>query len=164
MNTRSKAILGLILVGMFLLVSAVLAQTSTSGANIDKLYGSWNVEVMTVNQPGADGSHRFPALLTFGDEGSVITDEPPSLGETSGHGNWISNEDGSISYTFVGMFSDGQGAYTGKLKVVGTLQYDSAADTWKGPFKIDAFDADGKVVGSDTGTFDMARITVEMLE
>ena len=164
MNTRSKAMLGLILVGMFLLVSAVLAQTSTSGANIDKLYGSWNVEVMTVNQPGADGSHRFPALLTFGDEGSVITDEPPSLGETSGHGNWISDEDGSISYSFVGMFSDGQGAYTGKLKVVGSSDLIPPQTLGRDDSGSMLFDADGKVVGGDTGTFDMARITVEMLE
>ena len=163
MTNKNKIIVFIFtLVAAFLLLSNVLAQTGSS--NLEKLYGSWNVVVMTVNQPAADGSHKFPALITFGDEGNVIADEPPSLGETSGHGNWISNDDGTVSYTFVALFSDGKGTFAGKLKVVGNLQYDSASDTWKGPFKIDAFDTGGKVVGGDTGTFDMARLAVETLD
>jgi hypothetical protein len=161
MKNRNKIMASVIaLVAALLLLSTALAQTS---GGKEKLYGSWNVEVMTVNQPQADGSHKFPALLSFGAEGVVIADEPPGPGETSGHGNWITNDDGTVSFTFTALFSE-EGAYSGKLKVVGKLQYNSEADTWQGPFKIDAYDADDKVVGGDTGTFDLARMAVESLD
>lgn len=163
MNKTKIMIYACVLIAALVLLSTTLAQTTDSGANAEKLFGSWNVEVMTVNQPQADGSHKFPALVTFGDEGSVIAVEPPGPGETSGHGNWISNDDGTVSFTFIALFSE-EGAYAGKLKVVGSLQYDSGTDSWQGPFKIDIFDADDKVVAGDTGTFDMARMAVETLD
>jgi hypothetical protein len=162
LNKTKIIVFVLMLAAALLFLSNALAQTGN--INVEKLYGSWNVVVMTVNHTTADGGHTFPALLTFGDEGNVMADEPPGPGETSGHGNWINNDDGTVSYTFIALFSGDEGAYAGKLKVVGTLQYDSAADTWQGPFKIDIFDADDKVVAGDTGTFDMARMAVESLD
>ncbi|MCK6576737.1 MAG: hypothetical protein L6Q98_01390 [Anaerolineae bacterium] len=161
-NINRKIISAIIMAAMFLILTGALAQAGS--ANVETLYGSWYAEIMTVNQVQADGGHTFPALLTFGAEGTLVVDEPPLLGETSGHGNWISNDDGTIVYTFVALYSDGAGAYTGKLKVVGTLQYDSAADTWQGPFKIDIFDADDNVIAADTGTVDTVRIAVESLD
>ena len=82
---------------------------------------------------------------------------------TSAHGNWISTDDGGAAYTFVGLFSGEDGTHAGKLKVVGTLQYDASADTWQGPFKIDVFDADDQPIASDHGTFNLTRIAVETL-
>lgn len=164
MNNRRNLIVLVILISTLVLAAFSLTQSAADSPNMEKLYGSWNVEVMTVNQPQADQSHTFPALLTFGDEGTVIADEPSAPGETSGHGNWVGNDDGTVSYTFQALYSGDEGAYSGKLKVVGTLQYDSATDTWQGPFRIDIFDADDQVVAGDTGTFDMARMAVEALE
>jgi hypothetical protein len=160
MNKRRHWMILALGVGCILVVSAlVMAQTSASSANMDQLYGSWHVEV-TLPAQGA----TFPALITFGAGGSVITDEPPSPGETSGHGNWTSAEDGTVSYTFVALFSGEEGAYAGGLKVVGTLQYDANTEGWQGPFKIDGFDADGQTTFSDTGTFVLTRIAVESLD
>ena len=140
-----------------LLIAAIThAKTPDNSA---KLSGSWTMVVTTVNQ-----GVTFPALLTFTADGALIADEPPSPGETSGHGNWMSGDDGSAAFTFVSLFSGEGGVYAGKIKVVGTLQYDASTDSWQGPFKIDGFDADEKATISDTGTFTLTRIKVESMD
>lgn len=91
-------------------------------------------------------------------------DEPPSPFETSGHGNWISTGRRDVAYTFVALIGSAEGPLSVKLKVVGTLRFDSAKDTWNGPFKIDGFDPGGNVIFSDRGTFSLTRIAVERLD
>ena len=156
---RNVVILALGIVSVLLFSTFAIGGTAADSPNMEKLFGSWNAEVTVVAQ-----NATFPALLTFGAEGSVIADEPPSPGETSGHGNWVSSGDGQAAYTFVALYSGEGGAYAGRLKVVGTLQYDASADTWQGPFKIGVFDADGQVTLSDQGTFNLTRIAVEPLD
>ena len=156
---RNIAIVALGLVCVLVFSSVVLARTSADSSNMDNLLGSWNAEVKVESQDAS-----FPALLTFGAGGTVVTDEPPLTGETSGHGNWSSSSDSEVAFTFVALFSGEEGAYNGNLKVVSTLQYDASADSWQGPFKIDVFDADGQVLFSDRGPFSLTRIAVESLE
>jgi hypothetical protein len=158
-NKRKLVIIVLVVISALLVAAFAVAQSGDIGAAAENLFGSWNTQVTTVTQ-----GHTFPALLTFGAEGSLITDEPGAPGETSGHGNWISNADGTVSHTFIALYSDQEGNYAGRLKVVGTLQYDAGTDTWQGPFKIDGFDAQDQVAFSDTGTFDLTRIEVESMD
>lgn len=157
-NYRRFAILALGLITVFLFASFVIAQTGDDSGDLEKLDGSWNVEV-TVESQGA----TFPALITFGADGSIVADEPPLPGETSGHGNWVRNDDGQAAYTFEALYSGDSGEYAGKLKVVGTLQFDASTEAWQGPFKIAVFDADGQATYSDQGTFHLTRISIESM-
>jgi hypothetical protein len=128
--------------------------------NQEKLLGSWNVAVTTPNQG------TFPALLTFTADGSVIGAESPNPFESSAHGSWVRSDQGEVAYTFVALFGSQEGKNTGKLKVVGTLHFDDDGDKarWRGPFKIDVFDASGQVIFTDQGTFSLTRIAVESLD
>jgi hypothetical protein len=126
--------------------------------NQEKLLGSWNVAVTTPNQG------TFPALLTFIADGSVIGAESPNPFESSAHGSWVRNDQGEVGYTFLALFGSQEGKNTGKLKVVGTLQFDAGTANWSGPFKIDVFDASGQVIAADRGTVSLMRIAVEPLD
>jgi hypothetical protein len=123
------------------------------------LVGSWNVVVTTEAQ-----GTTFPALLTFGGDGTMIADEPPSPFETSGHGNWVRTGRHEAAYTFVALVGSAEGPLSATYKVVGTLQRDAGSDTWSGPFKIDVLDPAGQLVFSDRGTFSLTRIAVEPLD
>ena len=116
------------------LATAAPAKTGT----LDQLVGSWAVEVTVVKQDAV-----FPALITFTSDGIVLTDEPPSPFETTGHGAWVATGPDSADYTFVALIGSESGALSAKIKVTGSLKMDAAADTWAGPFKIQVVDADG---------------------
>ena len=122
-----------------------------------ELLGSWHVEITTPTQRG-------PGLLTFTADGSVIADESPLPFESTAHGAWVSRGPRDVAYTFVALMGSQEGKNAGKLKVVGTLQFDVGTASWRGPFKIDVFDAGGQVTYADRGTFDLTRIAVESLD
>ena len=122
-----------------------------------ELLGSWHVEITTPTQGG-------PGLLTFTADGSIIGDESPSPFESTAHGTWVSRGPQDVAYTLVALMGSQEGKNTGKLKVVGTLQFDAGAASWRGPFKIDVFDASGQVTFADRGTFSLTRIAVEPLD
>ena len=162
MNNRRRY-LGSILkaIGALLLAAFAIAQTVHANENSrqEQLVGAWNVEVVTVGQ-----GTTFPALLTFAADGGLIADEPPSPFETSGHGNWVSTGRREVAYTFIALIGSAEGPLSAKLKVVGTLRFDRASDSWNGPFKIDILDPSGNVILSDQGTFTLTRIAVERLD
>jgi len=124
-NKRMFAVPILKVIGALLLAAFAIAQTAQADANNrhEKLFGAWNVEVVTVGQ-----GTTFPALL------------------------------------IVALIGSAEGPLSTKLKVVGTLRFDSATDSWNGPFKIDGFDPSENVIFSDQGTFSLTRIAVERLE
>ena len=124
----------------------------------EKLYGSWNVAVATPDQG------TFPALLTFGSDGSVIGDESPLPFETSGHGNWVMDDDGEVAFTFIALLGSQEGKNTGKIKVVGTLRFDASTSGWNGRFKVEVFDTSGQVTFTDRGTHTLTRIEIESLD
>ena len=162
MNTRRTLVVSALGMIVALLLSALaIAQTAQADAKDRQVkpIGSWEVVVTAVGQ-----GTTFPALLTFNDDGSMLADEPPSPFETSGHGNWISTGRRDVAYTFVALIGSAEGSLSVKLKVVGTLHFDSTNNTWSGPFKIDGFDPSGQVILSDHGTFSLTRIAVERLE
>ncbi|RLT40510.1 MAG: hypothetical protein DWI57_08365 [Chloroflexi bacterium] len=124
----------------------------------EKLFGSWNAAITTPDQG------TFPALLTFTADGIVIADESPLPFETSGHGNWIMRDDGEVALTFIALVGSPEGPNAGKIKVVGTLQFDAATAGWNGRFKVELFDASGQVTLTDRGTHSLTRIAVESLD
>ena len=149
------------MVAALLLATLAIAQTTQAGENErqEKLLGSWNAVTTTVTQ-----GTTFPALLTFAADGGMIADEPPSPFETSGHGNWVSTGRRDVAFTFVSLIGSAEGPLSVKLKVIGTLRFNSANDSWSGPFKIDVIDPSGQVTFSDRGTFSLTRIAVERLD
>ena len=160
MNRKRKMIMIVLgLISILLIAGFSVAPATQAGADnrSDKLHGSWNVVVTT------SGQGSFPALLTFTGDGSVLADESPAPFESTGHGNWVNRGRGEVGYTFVALYGSEQGANTGKLEVTGTLRYNEGADTWRGQFKIDIFDAGGQLTFSDRGAFSLTRIAVEPL-
>ena len=122
------------------------------------IVGSWSVAVTTPSQG------TFPALLTFTSDGTVAGAESPGPFESSGHGSWVSRDNGEVAYTFLSLFGSSESKNTGKLKVIGTLQQDGSSSTWHGPFKIEGYDANGGVTFNDRGTFTLTRIEIELLD
>lgn len=158
-NKRKLVMFALGLISILMLTAFLVAPVTQVNADnrSDRLHGSWNVVAAT------PGQGAFPALLTFTGDGSVLADESPAPFESTGHGNWVNRSHGEVGYTFVALYGSAQGVNTGKLKVTGTLQYDEGADAWRGPFRIEIFDASGKLTFSDRGTFNLTRIAVESL-
>ena len=160
MKSRNRKLVVSVFGIVAVLLIGILAVGQTVQASPGSIFGSWSVVVTTVGQ-----GVTFPALLTFTSDGSVLADEPPAAGETTGHGNWLRGSHGQVNLTFVSLYSDpATGAYAGKLKVVAELQRDPGDDGWSGPFKITVFDPGDQVVFSDTGTFTLTRIAVESLD
>lgn len=130
------------------------------GNHLHKLVGGWSVDTTVEIQQAT-----FPSLMTFTSDGIVLTDEPPSPFETTGHGNWVATGPRSAAFTFLALIGGGpDGQLSVSLKIVGKLQYDARADNWSGPFKIQGFDQDGIELFADRGTFSGTRIAVETLD
>ena len=161
MNRKHKMVMFVVGLSSIMLLAAFIVAPATqvnADNRSDKLFGSWDAVVTTEIQ-GA----TFPALLTFTSDGSVITDEPPSPFETSGHGNWIKTGPGQVAYTFMTLVGSAEGPLSAKYKVVGTLKLGSDKESWSGPFKIDILDPNGQMIFTDHGTFSLTRIAVEPL-
>jgi hypothetical protein len=124
---------------------------------LERLTGSWNVEIATAEHGGG------PGLMTFTSDGIVMGDEAPLPFETAAHGNWIASGAGQAAYTFVAFIGNAEMKPPSRLKVVGELVYDAAADAWRGPFQIEIVEADGQRSLADHGTMSGTRIAVERL-
>ena len=117
--------------------------------------GSWNVEINVVNQ-----NATFPGLVTFFNDGNMLTDEIPSPLETSGHGSWINTRKNQGAYSFVFLMgnTDPTGPWM-KGTLYGQVNYDPKADTWNGEFTIQIVDQYGNEILKDVGTMNGTRIT-----
>jgi hypothetical protein len=143
-----------VLIGVLVITQFVLASPNKQP---EGLLGSWNIDVFL-----EEADVHFPGLLTFSADGSLFADEP-AVNETTGHGNWLMGNRGQVKYTFVALNSDSTGQYTGRLKLIGTLQRDEGKETWSGPFRITIYDANDLEVLVNNGTFILTRIAVEEL-
>lgn len=135
---------------------AVAPPSLQANQRLAKLVGSWQVETTVVQL-----AVTFPALFTFTSDGILITDEPPTPFETSGHGNWVATGPATADFTFLALIGSAEGALSATLKVVGSLQYEGSNDTWAGPFTIQVTDATGTEILADQGTFKGTRIAIE---
>jgi hypothetical protein len=98
MNNQRKYVVSVLAASGILTILAfgVVQTTRASSDNrVEKLRGSWNVEVTTPTQG------TFLALLTFITDGSVIADESPTPSESTGHGSWVGTGNRAAAYTFV---------------------------------------------------------------
>jgi hypothetical protein len=153
-NRILSVVLGAGLIFFAGLMAFLTVPTSVGEAKSKDLVGSWNIEI-TVNQQGA----VFPGLVTFFDDGNVLTDEVPSPLETSGHGSWVSTGKDEAMYTFIFLMGIPDAADWLKGTVSGTVEYDPQVDQWNGPFTITLVDQDGNTALDDTGTMTGTRIS-----
>jgi hypothetical protein len=156
MNTKRIRLISILVVGLILagmLAYQILAVRNAMAAS-KSLVGSWNVEVTVVQQNSV-----FPSLMTFYNDGNLITDETPSPLETSGHGDWVRTGPNKAAYTFVFLIGSTEPGQWLKGTVSGEVNFDPRKDTWNGPFTIKIVDQDGNEVLSDTGTMDGTRIS-----
>lgn len=159
---RKQWLIGLVVLLLLLSLSTVgCVQPPALAAQprLERLVGSWQVETTVVKQAAA-----FPSLFTFTDDGIVIADEPPSPFETSGHGNWVATGADTADFTFLALIGSAEGPLASTIKVVGSVNYDSNADTWDGPFIVRVTDAEGAELLLDQGTFQGTRIAIEKTE
>jgi hypothetical protein len=141
--------IGIILLGV-LGFQALGAETVM--ADSKSVVGSWNVTITVINQ-----NAEFPGLVTFFNDGALLTDETPVLYETSGHGAWVKTKPNEAAYTFSFLYGSESGAWM-KGTVSGKAVYDSKLDQWSGPFTIQIVDQGGNEILSDTGTMQGTRI------
>jgi hypothetical protein len=152
------SVLGVMIVLLISVVAITQIVQASPGSQPENIFGAWSAAGTATTVP-----EGFPVLLTFTAEGSVLGDEPAAH-ETTTHGNWVRGSHGEVRYTIWGLNADPDGVYTGKFKVVGTLQLDPGKQTWSGPFKITGYDTSNQVTYTDTGTFKLTRIAVERLD
>jgi hypothetical protein len=160
MNLQRKLAPGASRVIAVLMIAAftvALTGCATVDTGLQKLSGSWNVAVVSKLQG------PFPGLLTFTADGGLIGDPPPIGTESTSHGNWLRTSPTAAEYTFVALITNDKRVVTANLKVVGTLDYDAASDSWSGPYKLTISALDGSVLASDGGTFRLTRVAVEKL-
>jgi hypothetical protein len=144
---------------MLVSASATAPRSALADQGVNRLPGSWRVEITTK----AQGS--FPGLLTFTSDGAVIATESPGPFESPGHGNWV-RRGRDVDLTFLVLFGSaaGGGRNTGSAKIVSTLHFDAHAGGWTGLFKIQVFNAAGGLVFDDCGEFRLTRIEVETFD
>jgi len=154
----SKRRIALYIGVMLVLVVGILAMTSfvlaDSNRKPEKLIGAWYIDLLP------DGGTPGHALCTFFADGAVQEDET-GTGVSSGHGIWVMDKQGKVRFTFAELWWNVENdAYTNKFVVSQALKYDTASDTWSGPFKATIYDADGGVVAEPTGTAKFTRIAL----
>ena len=126
----------------------------SSGEGSKDVVGAWLVKGNTAIQG------QFNVLMTFHSDGTMSADEPSAY-ETAGHGTWTKRGPSQYAYTFLAFIGSASGAYSGWIKVVGTV--DLGRHGWDGPFRVDVKDPGGNTLFTDSGTFNGRPITVERL-
>jgi hypothetical protein len=134
-------------------VAAFLVVPSGAVASKSKdIVGAWDVNISVVAQNAS-----FPSLVNFFGDGNMISDESPSIQETSAHGSWVSTGENRGAFTFVFLIGSATSAYT-RGTVSGNYKVDPKNDRWHGTFTIKLVDQDGNELFSDHGTMDGTRI------
>ena len=161
MRTHRKVIAPMIAAVIVMLVSAsaTAPRSALADQGVNRLPGSWRVQITTA----AQGS--FPGLLTFTSDGAVIATESPGPFESPGLGNWV-RRGRDVDLTFLVLFGSpaGGGRNTGSAKIVSTLHFDPRSGGWEGVFRIQVFNTAGAVLFEDCGEFQLTRIEVEKFD
>lgn len=126
--------------------------------HLAKLVGAWNIDATGPTHP------PVPALLVFTSDGIVMGARPPLPFETPSYGNWITIDDENAAFTFMALTGSEKGPFSAKMKIRGSIHYDAATDSWRGPNHLDVYDPSGTLVFSDTGELSGTRIAVEPLD
>ena len=126
--------------------------------HLEKLVGAWTVEATSLHHS------PVPAMLVFTSDGIVMGARPPHPFEPPALGNWVSTGPQTAAYTFVVVSGNEQGDFTSKIKVIGTVQYDAATDSWQGPNQAELTDPSGSTIFTDTGVISGTRLAIEPLK
>lgn len=132
---------GTLILTVVLLVAVAATFTETgSGSGMESagskaLVGSWKVTVASQVAP------PFQEMMTFTEGGGVIESNTfpffaQNLTAGPGHGTWRYLGGQQFPFTFVKFLYAPNGPAIGTLKVVGTITYTPATDTWSGPADV----------------------------
>jgi len=128
---------------------------------LEKLVGAWMCEIRGANTKDKVNG----AVLAFTSDGIVITERPPHPFETPAMGAWTATGPQTAAYTLMVLGGSEADVVLTKAKIVGTLQYDAAQDSWSGPYHFAITDMSGHIIETDTSTrtLEGTRITVEAM-
>ena len=118
--------------------------------------GSWIVNV----KYGDPNVTPFQALITYGAGGGLVETD---LGNSPGHGAWVSTGANTFAFTFVTFTSDSKGNPTGTAKVREAATLSKGGDAYSGAGTVDQFDVNGKLITSHSLETQARRIHVEPL-
>jgi len=98
-------------------------------------------------------------------DGFWLGSRPTHPYETPAVGTWVATGPHTAAYTFMVLGGSEADVLMAKTKVVGTLQYDAAQDSWSGPYHFAITDMSGHIIETDTSTrtLEGTRITVEAM-
>jgi hypothetical protein len=130
--------------------------------------GSWRISVAIPGAPSGPIN-----LARFSADGGVIVAFPSPTPAVAGAshrleywtpaiGSWAPTSDREASAAFIALGSDENGAPIGTHSITATLGSDAGGDDLYGPFTITVAGADGKALGSVSGTITGSRITADV--
>ena len=119
--------------------------------------GSWMVNVTITSGPPQP---PFQALITYGAGGGLVETD---LGNSPGHGAWVSTGANTFAFTFVNFTFDSKGNPTGTAKVREAATLSKGGDAYSGAGTVDQFDVNGKLITSHSLETQARRIHVEPL-
>ena len=152
-------------------VAGALAAVNTSvshGHRLTELEGSYQVAITVTNPPLG----TFPDLMTFGEDGWVISTRPQyitqspagALLESPGHGSFKRVDRDTFNVALVNMLQGApgnevlQGALLGIERIRWEVTVDERNDNVSGPWTSTVTDANGRVLFSLAGTITGSRI------
>lgn len=153
-----------------LLIAGLIAGAAWSGAAATSagsgFVGAWRNTVTDSGQP------PILSLATLAADGTLLVADPPVTPAgpggpdkldfaSAGHGTWTSTGDRTLTFTFLELHANEQGAFTGIVTVRGTGQLSADGNALTGAFTFDVTDPTGKVVFASDGTYHGTRIVVE---
>jgi hypothetical protein len=98
-------------------------------------------------------------LTSFTRDGRITNVSPT---EGAAVGEWIKTNSGQFAVTFMGFAKVGEDFLLAKIRA--TLEVNESGDTFTGPYQLEIFDSEGKVVITVNGTVRGTRFGVESLE
>jgi hypothetical protein len=172
---RRALVLGSVLVAVLVALLAVGrpladlgAQDATPAASAG-FVGSW---LVTVTPDAAAGRPPWPALASFGADGTmvaagtpVILAPPgapfPKVIASTGQGTWEATGPRSVAFTFVLLLSEEGGTAYAVVTVSGIGELDASGDAWAGEYTATVVGQVGRTLAVGHGMLAGTRIGVE---
>jgi len=154
MYARRIACASIIALMVALLATVASAQSGSDAKRT--LAGSWVVDVTPAPKSGIP---PFVNLASFTKDGRIINVSPT---DGTALGEWIKTKSSQFAVTFMGFAKVGEDFLLAKIRA--TLEVNESGDTFTGPYQLEIFDGEGKVVIAVNGTVRGTRFGVEPLE
>jgi hypothetical protein len=137
---------------------------ATTDSHPRSVEGTWSVLATLNDQPPS------LQLVTFTRDGRVITTEPSDaplgapLGESSGHGEWVSIGHRQFALTFIRLLFNERLIFIGTLKARGVATLNEDFDQGTGQLKVDISDPQGNLLFTVDVSTQLTRIVVERVD